>query len=338
MRDLRILLTETEADIYLFSGDILYRAFYDEEKIFRFVTLQEELVELSRLSPPIAEGRVYPFDLAQDILRFPEKYGNDPGLLRTASEYRALFDKALKTMREKYELIAELIEKYSNAECRVLPGNYDLDFRYTALEGRSLHRKQLHFGGHILGGYGGAPVATSGIPEKLAVVYHEYSDGRGLYSEPENFFHESGADIVLIHNPSFGYFDLAHGIGHVGSMGVRNYVDDNAPRLVLSGHVHEDYGISMRKNGTILLNPSNFGGVDSIYGYQEGGPFVEIFFEGTRIKEVALRRLKDDHIYDLMNISCDPEGLRGEIKSDGREHSHLDLNDFIRDANGNKQS
>ena len=326
LRELKNLLDKTDADLYLLSGDILYKAFYDEDKIYQFVCLQEEFYSLAKR----LKEKIYPFDLAQDILRFPEKYENSEEWLLKAAEYRLLFNKASKTMKEKYELIEDIICKYGNAECRMLPGNYDIDLRYTALEHRDLHQKKMEYSGLLFAGYGGAPIATSGIPEKLAVVFHESNDEGKLYSEPEIFFSETEPDVMVIHNPAYGIFDRVPGLGNVGSLGIRNYLDSHSPSLVVSGHVHEDYGVAA-KNGSIFLNPSNFGGVDSPYGWQAGGSFTEVYLENGIVNQVQLNRLVGEEIQPMMEINHDENGLSSK-RLEFADESHLDLSQFVRDA------
>ncbi len=218
LKELRVLLSTTEADLYLLSGDILYKAFYDDDNVYEFVCLQEEFWSLSRN----LERKVVPFDLASDILRFPENYENSDELQKKATEYRQLFEKATKNMKEKYELIEDLIQKFSNAESVMLPGNYDIDLRYTALRDRDMHQHERQSGGLLFAGYGGAPIRTSGIPEKLAVGYHERTENGQLYSEPQDYFEEQEPDVMLIHQPAYGFFDRVPGQGHGGSQGLRN--------------------------------------------------------------------------------------------------------------------
>lgn len=330
LKELRVLLTKTEADLYLLSGDILYHAFYDDMKVYEFVCLQEELYNLAR-----EEGRsIVPYDLATDILRNNEGHYPAETVLK-AAEYRILFHRASRTMKEKYGMIEDLIRKYGNAASFVLPGNYDIDLRYTALSARNLHKSTMEFHNLTFAGYGGAPIATSGIPEKLAVPYQEAGRGKEFYSEPFDFFVEVQPDILLLHNPAYGYFDRIPTLGHVGSNGIRNYLDDHPATLVLSGHVHEDYGIMMKRDGTVLMNPSNFGGVDSPYGFQHGGLFVEILIneENRRVEEVFLKRLKENHIYDLFHVRAEETKLVGEPMKDASESS-IDLSRFLRDQNG----
>ena len=329
LKELRLLLLNTEADLYILSGDILYKAFYDEDKIYNFVCLQEEFNTLSNRS----RIKKYPFDLAQDILRFPDKYDRNEELLIKAAEYRGLFNQAKKTMKEKYELVEDLIVKYGNAECWLLPGNYDINLRYTALAHRDLHHRIMNLNGLSFAGYGGAPIATSGIPEKLSVVFHERREEGRLYSEPWIFFSEIEPDVLVTHNPPYGYFDHVSGLGHIGSPGIRDYLDEHSPRLVLSGHVHEDYGIAL-KNKTLLLNPSNFGGVDSSLGFQEGGAFAELYVSNNDIRTVVINRLVEDRIYELLKIEYDGEKLQKTVNENAVIHSHLDHTKFIRDSYG----
>lgn len=333
LRELRVLLSRTEADLYLLSGDILYRAFYDEEKLYEFVCLQEDFWNLARR----LEQKVTPFDLATSILRFPEKFDSDAELERKAQEYRRLFEKAAKNMKEKYETIEELIQKFSHAETLLLPGNYDIDLRYTALRDRDLHHQRKTIAGRSFAGYGGAPIRTPGIPEKLAVVYHETKEGGQLYSEPQDFFEEKQPDVLVIHNPAYGFFDRVPMYGHVGSMGIRNYLDSHSPQLVVSGHVHEDYGVCLRQN-TVLLNPSNFGGVDSPYGWQAGGAFCELYLNGTGVERIHLQRLQEDQVRTLLDVRRSTDRLEIAQKTDDSSINHLDLEGFVRDASGAAQS
>lgn len=330
LKELRILLSKTEADLYLLSGDILYHAFYDDMKVYEFVCLQEEFYSLAK-----EEGRkILPYDLATEILR-NNSAGYPADLVLKAAEYRVLFHRASRTMKEKYRMIEELIRKYGNAPTCVLPGNYDIDLRYTALSSRNLHKSIMTFENLTLAGYGGAPIATSGIPEKLAVPYQEAGRGADFYSEPYDFFTEVEPDILVLHNPAYGYFDRIPTLGHIGSAGIRNYLDDHPAILVLSGHVHEDYGVMMKSDGTVLMNPSNFGGVDSPYGFQRGGLFAEILIDtnSRTVEEIRLKRLHRNQIYDLLHVRRDENRLVATLLQDAAE-SPIDLSRFLRDRNG----
>jgi Icc-related predicted phosphoesterase len=329
LKELKELLELTDADLYLICGDILYYAFYDLNKVIEFVTLQEEFYALIKEQ----NQNLDPYDFATEILRDQSRNIHEE-IYTKAAEYRLLFHQASKTMKEKYKKIEDVIQKYSNAACFVLPGNYDIDLKYTALASRNLHKKVMYFENLTFGGYGGAPIPTSGIPEKLAVPYLEGGKGSEFYSEPQEFFEETNPDILVLHNPAYGYFDRIPRYGHVGSMGIRNYLDDHLPMLVLSGHIHEDYGIFINKKGIVFLNPSNFGSVDSIYGIMEGGIFAEIYIDENKKKvdHIIIKRLYNGYIYEYFQIFFYYDKLvKMEYKKlKDFDSFYLDFNHFFR--------
>lgn len=316
---LKTIFQKTEADLYLLSGDIIYKAFYSFDRIIEFCTSQEELDKLAKQG---GDDRT-PYDFATHVIRFPKKYSEEVQYI--CGQYRYLFSIASKTMKEKYDIIYRLMNSYAKSKCLFLPGNYDIDLQYTELYEHDIHRKSIILQNYKFSGYGGAPIVTSGIPEKLAVKFHEYQKNGAAYSEPEDFFREEKPDIAIIHNPAYGFLDKIPGFGNIGSQGIRRYIDDNQPILVVSGHVHEDQGI-IKKGSTIFLNPSNFGSVDSVHGYQEGGFFAEIFIENKNVVQIKLNRLRNNEIYNLMDIDCAAELECKYIKPD----SEVQAEDFIR--------
>lgn len=182
---LKTIFQNTEADLYLLSGDIIYKAFYSFDRIIDFCTSQEELDKLAKQG---GDDRT-PYDFATHVIRFPKKYSEEVQFI--CGQYRYLFSIAAKTMKEKYDLIFKLVKKYAKSRCLFLPGNYDIDLQYTELYEHDIHRKSFQIGTLKFSGYGGAPIVTSGIPEKLAVKFHEYTKNGSTYSEPEEFFRKS---------------------------------------------------------------------------------------------------------------------------------------------------
>ncbi|MBE7413095.1 MAG: metallophosphoesterase [Leptospiraceae bacterium] len=320
LQNLKQILLETSPDLYLLSGDIIYKAFFNPEKIIEFCSSQEELSIILKET----QSDLTAYDFATRVIRFPEKYSEK--VYNKSVEYRVLFNLAAKTMKEKYEIIEKLLNKYAKSPTWLLPGNYDIDLQYTALFERDLHRKTFEFEDIKFAGYGGAPITTSGIPEKLAVKFHEYNRNGSNYSEPEEFFMEELPDVVVIHNPAYGYLDTIPGFGHIGSQGIRRYLDEHSPLLVLSGHVHEDQGV-LKKNKSIFLNPSNFGGVDSIYGYQEGGFFSEIILENRQVQSIKLNRLVSNKAVTLIEVDCTGDELKAAFVM---ENSEVPPENFIR--------
>lgn len=67
-----------------------------------------------------------------------------------------------------------------------------------------------------------------------------------------------GADVFVLHQPPYGYLDEASRGKHIGSKKLLPVVEDNQPKIVLSGHVHEDRGV-MEEKGTVFMNPGPAG-------------------------------------------------------------------------------
>ena len=132
----------------------------------------------------------------------------------------------------------------------------------------------------------------------------------------------------MIHDPPYGFFDKIPGFGNIGSQGIRRYLDDaeKKPSLVLSGHVHEDQGI-LKKGKTVFLNPSNFGAVDSVYGFQPGGFFAEITFENKLVSSVGLYRLVDGEKKHLMQVDTTNKILKVDYIM---ENSPVTEEEFVR--------
>lgn len=301
LKRLRQVLSNTSADLYVISGDLIYKAFFTDKLLYEFVYLQEEFYGYLIQS----DIRGTPSELAISIQRMPENY--PPGFDKKATDYLNLFQKASANMKLKYQLMKNLVDKYTRAELIVLPGNYDMDLQFTALYLFDLHKKCRTINGIKFCGYGGAPIATSGIPEMVSVVFYEYNVDGKIHSEPQEFFKSTNPDIVLLHNPAYGTLDKLSSFGRVGSHGIRKYIDDYQPALVLSGHVHSDYGL-MRIDKTICINPSNFGKVDSMSGYETGGYFCRIFLDSgsnVRVNSVKLHRIADKNIYDIAEFKID---------------------------------
>ncbi len=320
LHGLKAILQNTEADLYLFSGDIIYKAFFSYDRIIEFCGAQEEIYYILNET----KEDLTPFDFTTRAIRFPEKFKAE--VVEKSHIYRDLYKKAAKTMKDKYEIIEGLIRKYARSPVYCLPGNYDLDLQYTELYERDIHRKSFEMGGMKFSGYGGAPVWTSGIPEKLAVVFHEYNRNGRNYSEPEDFFREELPQICVIHNPAYGFMDKIPGVGNIGSQGIRRYLDDFSPALVVSGHVHEDQGVLKKKN-TVYLNPSNFGAVDSVHGHQAGGFYAEVFLESDQVTTVNLCRVIENQFEELISADCTENSAK--LKSQ-KSDSPVLAEDFIR--------
>lgn len=65
-----------------------------------------------------------------------------------------------------------------------------------------------------------------------------------------------GVDVYVLHQPPYRILDEASRGKHIGDKKLLEVLNenDNIPKLVLSGHVHEDRG-TVKREGTVYMNP-----------------------------------------------------------------------------------
>lgn len=296
------VLNNTQADLYVLSGDLTYHAFgSDDNALFRFIELQEKIRLLLGEKPePTAT-----LELAKTA-----QLGDDALGLSSAEggEYIKLAARAKAELLRKYQTLQKAILP-TGKKCITIPGNYDLPLSETAVAAFDIHQKRATFDGITFAGYGSAPIFTPGIPEELAARFEESGVGSSLKSRPYDFMTAQKSDVFVLHNPAYGTLDKLARRGHCGSQGLRSAVEEMSPRLVLSGHVHEHYGL-MKMGQTWFLNPSCFGSVEGIDGRQPGGYFASLVLQYSDdnvlyLREVVWKRLHGGKIDDLCQIKID---------------------------------
>jgi Icc-related predicted phosphoesterase len=285
------LFRDTEADLYIIAADLIYCAFSSWEKAARFTEMQQQIFSLG-ISRGITGTRE---DIAQALTVHPSAADHDKTL---AHEYLAMVAEAQRTMLKKYQRMAQIFSSSGKPAIITIPGNYDMDLSLTALAPWDLHKKTLQINGIKISGYGGAPVFTPGIPENLQVKFNERLDNAKLVSEPYRFFQQEAPDVMLVHHPPYGYLDRLAAYGNIGSIGLRDFVDQNDVRIILSGHMHEDWG-AIFKQGKIFINPSNFGRVIEIKRIKKGGYFMEFQMEGKEFTGGTLRQIEGGAVFDI---------------------------------------
>jgi Icc-related predicted phosphoesterase len=127
-----------------------------------------------------------------------------------------------------------------------VPGNCDPQgtLAYIERNAISLHLKKVVIDDHVLGGIGGSNPTIFDTPNEL--------------SEEEIMTQlrpvmERGM-ILVLHCPAYGTLDVPFSGKHVGSVSILKLVEEFKPRVVLSGHIHEDRGI-VERDGMIFMNP-----------------------------------------------------------------------------------
>ena len=108
----------------------------------------------------------------------------------------------------------------------------------------NLHGRKVVVGGHPFVGIGGANPTPFGTPFELS----EEEIGSTLCD-----LMEPGAFLVS-HAPPRGYVDAVLSGDHVGSIAVRQIIDDFEPPLVVCGHIHEARGVA-HHGPTTIVNP-----------------------------------------------------------------------------------
>jgi Icc-related predicted phosphoesterase len=316
------LLSLTDAQAYIIAGDLIDRPFYTEEMAARYRTLQTYVSGLyNRMGADHADMD----DFVEDLSKRTDLSGDIP---ERAAEYRDATIRARRVLQQKYKVLESILFLKGASQIFCLPGNYDMDLQYTSLHGRDLHRHWHHVADLRIAGYGGADVATPGIPQRYAVPYNA---DRGI-REMTRFFAETRPDIIVTHKPAQGIHDHVSPMGESGSPELRRFCEEYRVPLCLTGHIHDQWGFE-EIDGTIYLNPSNFGKVTQPGGQvAEGGFFYSIDTRDRQIVGISLGKLVRDRVHDVVAYSLrqkrwdkhvlDPERFGALIR--GKSHDCIE--------------
>ena len=284
------LLAATDAQVYIIAGDLIDRPFYTEEMAARYRGLQSYL---SRLQYRLGDDTADLDDFVDALLKRADLSGD---ILEQAMEYRDATIRARRVLQQKYKILESILFLKGNSLLFCLPGNYDMDLQYTSLHGRDLHRHWYHVADLRIAGYGGADVTTPGIPQRYAVPYKA---DRGM-SEMTRFFTETRPDIIVTHKPALGVHDHVSPMGESGSPELKRFCEEHQVPLCLTGHIHDQWGFE-EVEGTIYLNPSNFGEVPQPGGQvAEGGFFYSIDTRDRKIAGITLSKLVHGRVHDVV--------------------------------------
>ncbi len=286
------LLKETIADVYVVSGDILDIPFYSLEQSMEYFELQNIFHGMRREEGEEERG------LEEYVEALQAVGGLNEYLLGQARRYLELTATARDIMENKYRILENIFSTENNALILTIPGNYDMDLSSTALKDRSIHLKTVRHEGVLFAGYGGAAVRTPGFPESLLVPYRGKAE-KDTDSELYRFLDASNPDIIVAHHPAHGVLDDISYYGSWGSPSLRTYCDNHPVLACLTGHLHENWGVRFVE-GTLYMNPSNFGEVTTPRGEtSEGGFFYEFQVETNAIPEILFRKIVEYRVYDI---------------------------------------
>uniref|UniRef100_A0A7C2Z867 Calcineurin-like phosphoesterase domain-containing protein n=1 Tax=Ignisphaera aggregans TaxID=334771 RepID=A0A7C2Z867_9CREN len=153
--------------------------------------------------------------------------------------------------------IVDLAEIYKIKQFLAVPGNMDVAEHYAKIKSSiyvNLHKNANVFENYVFIGFGGSPVTPFGtllefdedaIENSLLDLYRSISD---LLTRGYNL-------ILVSHAPPYGTkCDIAYSRSHVGSKGIRKFIELAKPLLVICGHIHESRCID-NINSTVVVNP-----------------------------------------------------------------------------------
>ncbi len=180
----------------------------------------------------------------------------------TAEEFRA----AVKAeFEDSYSKLKDILEK-SKIPVLSVPGNHDYAFYEEIVKFEKhhpIHARMVEIGGVKIAGLGGADIEVSdprhNITELNLMVNDPLMDKKSVKvsSAYDTLASLSGIPVILVtHMPPYGVKDFVNqDVSHVGSHGIRDYIDEHDVRLVLCGHIQESQGIEALSQGkTVVVN------------------------------------------------------------------------------------
>src|SRR5450759_3141168 len=289
----KILLSETVADVYIIAGDLIDIPFYNMNSAINYHELQSYFhglrVRMNKESMTIE-------DFVDELLDMPNMSAE---VEANGTKYQQYTIRARRVLQQKYKVLENILSTKQKAQIFALPGNYDMDLKYTSLHERDLHLHWHDMQEMKIAGYGGADIWTPGIPERYVVRYQGSVVFESGGNEMYNFCKAVKPDIIVSQQPAHGSHDRVNQFGTSGSPALRHYCDNNPVLMCLTGHVHMDWGFQISEN-TIYLNPSNFGEVTTLTGgVAEGGFFYTIEIDNKQVKKIIFKKLVEDRIYDI---------------------------------------
>jgi hypothetical protein len=152
-----------------------------------------------------------------------------------------------------------------------VPGNHDPYEIIDVFEeyGVNLHGKVRRFGNETFMGWGGA---LTHFHTALEPTEEETEEALGRMGS------EAGRGaIVVVHNPPHGTkLDKIATGEHVGSPAIRRFVEKNAPKLVISAHIHESRGTDTLGKSTLFYPGPFYAGLYGIVSVDGRGVSCEI--------------------------------------------------------------
>ena len=168
----------------------------------------------------------------------------------------------------------------------VIPGNYDSNHDIEAVfNNNNLHKKTTTFGEAEVFGYGGADAFPSHILLLCQLDEITPFDNQELY----NLLKKEMPDIILTHNPPHQFCDNMFDGQNKGTPATTKHIMEFAPRLVLSGHIHEAGPLGNNPNGV-----QGFSGYQNKKTDEQRGQHASVQGKEPRQRRMAVLVATDD--------------------------------------------
>ncbi len=129
----------------------------------------------------------------------------------------------------------------------IIPGNFELpnilDEVCREHGWINIHGKAFEMGDLVIAGCGGACIGPFNTPYEISE-----DEFKAILSRIEPI-----PNILVSHTPPFGSTDEVRG-KNIGSRVLREYIEENRPKLNLCGHVHENGGKEVMISNTRVMN------------------------------------------------------------------------------------
>jgi Icc-related predicted phosphoesterase len=138
-----------------------------------------------------------------------------------------------------------------------VPGNMDIPKHYNEISANIyvyLHNDYKIYENIVFVGFGG----TIKSPFNTILEYDDVIIEQSLlniYNNIKNLLNENNILILLTHTPPYNTkCDIAYTKEHIGSKGIRRFIEMTKPLLVVCGHVHESRCID-KIDKSFIVNP-----------------------------------------------------------------------------------
>ena len=129
----KTLLSETVADVYIIAGDLIDIPFYNMSTAINYHELQSYF---HGLRVRMQKENMVIEDFVDELIDTPNI---SEEIEEKGTKYQRYTIRARRVLQQKYKVLENILEMKQKSQIFALPGNYDMDLKYTSLHERDLH-------------------------------------------------------------------------------------------------------------------------------------------------------------------------------------------------------